>query len=440
MPLTYEQMIAEREGVHAAVNALKATIQAEGREPNDEDRKLLDDLSGKFDSLSEDIAREEKVQAQAALLEKHRARKSEPNPVAAAATVAAQPRGKLFKNFGDFAMSVRQVAVSSGARVDPRLHALEPMAASGDFIGTNDGFPIPDDIRTDIQKAFEAGDSIVGRCLTLDTASNEIRLPAWEQIPGTASALQVYWTAEGAQVTEQKAPLGEFRVPLHKLMAVIAVSEESLSDAPLLDSFLRQVIPEFMVDEVDNKLMFGTGVGQPLGVLNAPVTITQSKESGQTADTINFLNLRKMWGRMHPKARATAVWQVGTDAESALMDVAFEVKAGGTPVGGHAVYLPQGAIADRPYGTLFGRPVVVTHHNPTIGDLGDIMLVDWSRYGVGRKVGGVQISTSMHLWFDRDKQAFKFTFRVGGQPLLSKAIAQRGGGSTLSPFVILEAR
>lgn len=122
------------------------------------------------------------------------------------------------------------------------------------------------------------------------------------------------------------------------------------------------------------------------------------------------------------------------------MDVAFEVKAGGTPVGGHAVYLPQGAIADRPYGTLFGRPVVVTHHNPTIGDLGDIMLVDWSRYGVGRKVGGVQISTSMHLWFDRDKQAFKFTFRVGGQPLLSKAIAQRGGGSTLSPFVILEAR
>lgn len=448
MPLTYDQMLAARERTLAAIKELKAQIGADGREQSDDDREKLDKWAKEFDQLTADIERDERVQAMEQTLSASRGRRTAPNPVAPAAaapqpSVPAAPRGRLFASFGEFAMSVSSAAMPN-ARPDPRLAALNPQAAAGDFIGTQDGFPIPEDVRSDIIKAFEATDSLIGRCLTLETSSNEIRMPAFEHVPGTTGALSISWTAEGGAMSEQKTALGEFRLPLHKVTALLAVTEENLQDAPLLDSFLRQVVPEHMVDHIDASLMVGTGVGQPLGVLNAPATIEVAKESGQSADTINLLNLRKMWARAHPRFRSNAVWMVGTDAESALMDVAFEVKASGTPVGGHAVYLPQGAIADRPYGTLFGRPVVVTHHSPTLGDRGDFALVDWRRYGFGRKSGGINVSTSMHLWFDRDKQAFKFTYRVGGQPLMSKPYPQRQtgstAGSTLSGFVILAER
>jgi HK97 family phage major capsid protein len=447
MPLTYEQMIAEREQVHAAVNALKAKIAAEGREQTPDDTRQVETWMATFDELTVQIEREEKILAQAAKLEASRGRRVAPNPVAPAAlpaSVPAQARGKLFNSLGDFASVVHRASISGGMQVDPRLHALNPQAAAGDYISTQDGFPIPEDLRTEIQKAFEATESLVGRSMTLDTSSNEIRMPAFEHIPGTTGALSINWVGEGVQMTEQKQQMGEFRLPLHKVTALLAVSEEALADAPLLDSFLRQVVPEHMADEVDNKLMVGTGVGQPLGILNAPATIEVAKEGSQTADTINFDNVRKMWARMHPRARANSVWMVGTDLEAALMTLAFEVKQAGSTVGGHAIYLPMGAVGNQPYGTLFGRPVVVSHHSPALGDRGDIALVDWRRYGVGRKVGGVQISTSMHLWFDRDKQAYKFTYRVGGQPLLSRPIPQRQSGSTapstLSAFVTLAER
>lgn len=49
-------------------------------------------------------------------------------------------------------------------------------------------------------------------------------------------------------------------------------------------------------------------------------------------------------------------------------------------------------------------------------------------------------SISMHLWFDQDLVAFKWTLRVGGQPWLQAPVARKSGGNTLSHFVVLAAR
>jgi HK97 family phage major capsid protein len=438
---TVEQLEAQRAQHLAAADTIKASITAEAREPTNDERSAIDQHLTSVETISGDIDRLERIEAGRRATEQARPRRVEPNAVggAVAATVPAAPRTRLFNNLGDFALAVHGAAVG---RADHRLNALAPQAAAGDVITTTDGYPVPQDLRQEIQRAFEAADSIVGRCLTLDTASNEIRMPAYEAVPGTAGALRVYWTGEGNQITEEKATMGEFRLPLHKLAALVPVTEEALADAPLLDSFIRQVVPETMTDEIDNCLLNGTGVGKPLGVLGAPAAIEVAKESAQANGTILFDNVRKMWARLHPRSRASAVWMVGTDLESALMTLQFAVKnvAGTENVGGNSIYLPAGVIANQPFGLLMGRPVIVTHHSPALGQAGDIALVDWRRYGFGRKTGGVQVATSMHLYFDRDKMAFRFTYRIGGQPLLSKPVAQRNGGSTLSPFVKLAAR
>ncbi len=47
---------------------------------------------------------------------------------------------------------------------------------------------------------------------------------------------------------------------------------------------------------------------------------------------------------------------------------------------------------------------------------------------------------SMHLWFDQGATAFRWTFRIGGQPWLSAPISRKNGSNTLSHFVALQTR
>ena len=46
----------------------------------------------------------------------------------------------------------------------------------------------------------------------------------------------------------------------------------------------------------------------------------------------------------------------------------------------------------------------------------------------------------MHFYFDQNLRAFRFVYRLGGQPWLSSAIARKAGTSTLSHFVKLDTR
>jgi HK97 family phage major capsid protein len=98
------------------------------------------------------------------------------------------------------------------------------------------------------------------------------------------------------------------------------------------------------------------------------------------------------------------------------------------------------------YGSLWGRPVIPHQVAETIGDVGDVMLVDLKQYltvtktGGGRDANGLKSDVSIHLWFDQDMVAFRFTLRVAGQPWWPSAIAQRDGSNTQSPYVTLAAR
>ena len=103
-------------------------------------------------------------------------------------------------------------------------------------------------------------------------------------------------------------------------------------------------------------------------------------------------------------------------------------------------YFPPGGLADAPYGRLKGRPVIPTQAAQTLGDEGDITLVDLKSYMTLVKTGGMRSDVSMHLYFDYDIMAFRFILRIDGQPYLSAPIDPLHGTTTLSPFVTLAAR
>lgn len=103
------------------------------------------------------------------------------------------------------------------------------------------------------------------------------------------------------------------------------------------------------------------------------------------------------------------------------------------------MYVPAGGLSEKPYGTLFGRPVIPLEQCSAAGDVGDIILADISQYLLIDK-GGIKAASSVHVRFLYDENVFRFIYRVDGQPIWNKPLTPFKGSATVSPFVTLAKR
>ena len=102
--------------------------------------------------------------------------------------------------------------------------------------------------------------------------------------------------------------------------------------------------------------------------------------------------------------------------------------------------MPAGGLSDLPYGKIYTRPVLPIEQCATLGTVGDIILADLSQYLLIEK-GGIKTASSIHVQFLTDETAFRFVYRVNGQPVWNSALTPfKGTSNTLSPFVALATR
>ena len=278
-------------------------------------------------------------------------------------------------------------------------------------------------------------ESLIARTDQMTSSSNTLTMPKDETTPWGTSGMQAYWESEGSQITQSKPKFGESTIKLNKLSALVPVTEELMEDSPALDSYLRRKVPQIFDFKIQDAIIAGTGAGTPLGILNAPCLVSVAKESGQTADTINYDNLVKMWSRMYGPCRQRAVWLINQDIEPQLLKLSFEGTSSSVPA-----YMPANGLAGSPYATLFGRPVIPVQGCQTLGDLGDIVLADLTQYMTVTKTAGIRSDVSMHLFFDYDMAAYRFIMRIGGQPWWANAITPKNSSNTLGCFVALAER
>jgi len=134
---------------------------------------------------------------------------------------------------------------------------------------------------------------------------------------------------------------------------------------------------------LDSWFISGTGVGQPLGILNAPCLVSVAKDGSQVAATITPTNLAGMVSRLAPGSWARATWIVSPSALAALftIKVVITTVAGAENVGGFG----PNWFTSNPDGTfmLLGRPLIVSDRCAALGTKGDVLLVDLKSYLVG---------------------------------------------------------
>lgn len=352
-----------------------------------------------------------------------------------AATAKRHDPRNGFESFGAFARAVRHGSIA-GQTPDSRL--LNSTTTFGnEGVGADGGFAVPPEFSQEIWVKVMGPDNLLTRCDNLVTGGNSITYPKDETTPwDTSSGVQVYWEGEGIAPTNSKPALEMATTRLSKLTALVPISEELLEDAPGIESWLRSKAPAKMAAKINTALVRGTGVGQPLGILKSPSLISVAKDSGQVAATISFQNISNMWMRMYDPCRANAVWLINQDIESQLDQMVFS-PAAIVPI---PVYLPINGAAGARYATLKGRPVVPIQACSSLGTQGDIMLVDFTQYMALTKGQDIRTDVSMHLYFDQALLAFRFIFRVNGQPWWGKTITQENGSNTLSWAITLDTR
>lgn len=355
-----------------------------------------------------------------------------------------------FRSLGEFASAVHN-ACTLNATVDSRLVRNDASGAN-ETTGADGGYLVPPDYAAGVIDLIQEQSILLPQARRVTIAGNrliEAYLVESKRDDGHRhGGVLAYWKGEAQQYKASKPTFGERTTQLDKLTAICPVTEELLMDEPAIESTLDTKVAQEFAWKADAAIFNGSGSGSmPLGMV-VPTTnaalVTVDKESGQAAGTVNVQNILKMWNRMPAQCRANAKWYINQDLELQLMqlmmgtDTVATSDSGVTVSFGGPLWLPAGAYGNE-NGKLLGRDVIPLEQAAAVGAVGDIAFLDATQYLIVERAG-INKQTSMHMYFDTDEVAFKFSWRVGGRPDWMSTIT--GANSTIarSPYVALAAR
>ena len=343
---------------------------------------------------------------------------------------------KPFAAFGEFLRTVRDAELHPHL-IDPRLRGLSVRAGTGlgEGVGSEGGFLFPPQYAEGIvARAFQGG-KMLSRVRKVPITANRYAVTLVDETSRVSGSrwggVQSYWVGEGGSPTASKPKFRQQYFDLKKIATLGYVTEEQMEDYSATASILDQAFAEELTFELERTIVEGTGAGQPLGILNSGAVVSVAAEGAQTAGTINIQNIAKMYARLWSRSMATSAWFINQDALPQLPLMTL---------GNFPIYLAPGQAGNASdFGLLFGRPVIVTEYNSSIGTVGDIILADLDQYMVAER-SGVQMQQSMHVRFVQGEQAFRTIYRVDGAPLWNAPLTPLKGSNTQSPFITLAAR
>jgi len=351
-----------------------------------------------------------------------------------------------FKTWEDFVVAawLANHRKPSVAKFDPRLVAfndpaeqaslsnIEGKAGMSGLTGATGGFLIPAEFYANLMGVVGESSIVRSRATIIRMRRRQIGIPVLDQTGTTAGrphwfgGMRFYWEEESAAKTVTEAEFRKVNLVARKLIGYTYASDELIADSAIsLSDFLSG--PLGFAGGVswmeDYAFIQGTGVGQPLGVINAGATISVARAA--TSPPVGYTDLANMMESFLPSGRG--VWFISQSLMSDLLTM-----SGPT---GNASYLWGSAVTGVP-NVLLGYPVVWTEKTPLAGTAGDIILADWRYYLLGDRQASTIESTQYDRW-QYDETSWRVVHRVDGQPWLSAPLTYQDGTTQVSPFVIL---
>ncbi len=410
------------------ISALLENIKAENGVFSAVQVEEINTLNEEFEGLSAQLDASEKIEAMKAKASTS-TRKTAPSAVSTPRVELVRDEKQRFGGFnsaGEFLMAVK------GASQGQIAKQFQSVAYERN--GEDGGFLVPEEIAQGILTKLSSTESLLSQTNQLKCSGNSLTINIDEAQPWN-NGVQAYWMNEGGTFTPTKPVFKQASFKLQKLGALVVATDELLDDAVALESYIASAAPAAIMHKINGAIINGNGVGKPVGLLNSPFTIEVAAEDDQEADTIVARNIINMYSRMFPIARQGAAWYMNAQCEAQLLGLKDD--------NDNFIYLSPGSqLNSTPYGLLMGRPVYpMMSAMPALGDSGDIIFANLSYYSTLQKsAGGLKSAQSIHLYFDTEKTAFRFSMRIDGKVPFQSPVTTEYGSHTMSAFVKLEDR
>lgn len=431
----------------AEAQAALDTARQEGirlsADPNVSDQEL----QSKMSAVERAKARVQLLQDQLSSMEGEQSKQAKMQQIADEDRI--QAGAKAFKSAGDFFACVAK----AGGSMDGRLaeYASIKSAATGQNITTDSegGYLVPPDYAAELLQFAKSESvlypdvrktSISGNRLVENYVDSATRKDSTEDVVGRSGVL-AYWIGEAEKYTASKLKFEQRDTKLSKLTGMAYATDEMLEDVPAMGGIIAEAFRDEFAFKIDDAILHGTGTGMPLGMLASgnKALVTVAKEADQAAASIVVANLLKMYNALPAKLRGKARWYCNQDVETLLMQLVMTAPVGDAAVLGVPVWMPANGLADSPYSRILGISLVPVEQSSAVGTLGDIALLVPNEYRWIDK-GGIKAQTSIHVRFEYDEMAFKFTYRAGGRPMWPNAISAYKGSTVRSPYIALADR
>lgn len=306
-------------------------------------------------------------------------------------------------------------------------------------VGTDGGFLIQTDFAGMILESAVASSPLLNRLdrHTCSSAANSMRWLTAKETDVSSSVyggVAMHWAAEGMTAASSKPGFQEAKLDLEKMMGFAYVTDEMVTDAAFMSSFLGGAFTlaadRLLVDGV----IAGDGVGKPLGILHSKAAVEVPKQTNQAAGTFTGDNAVKMQASALPRNRERLVWLMHPDVEEQLPYLALH--SGGAD---KFLWNPEGGLGGFETQRVLNKPVLFEDSCSALGEKGDIMLVDPMQYILLVK-GTIKQDWSMHVAYLTDQECFRVVFRCNGMPKLNAPVTVKNSTKPRSPFVLLGAR
>ncbi|MCL6443921.1 MAG: phage major capsid protein [Alicyclobacillus sp.] len=430
--------------------ALLDAAESESRDFTPEEAQAFDALDAEIEALDAEI---EKIRAHQARQEKVRNRErglDEPmnEPFRGAFGLDTQ-KPKLddggFTNLGEFLDAVRfgdskgrldllarSEGKTGGIAVPEAFRSLIlPSVRNEQSMGTGSegGYAVPPQFRQTML-ALQGESSIVRSRATVipagDPPDAQITMPALNQgANGAYGGVSVSWISEGAAVPDTGFSLLEVSLQPNEVAASVTLTNKLLRNWSAASALTAALLQAAAQKAEDVAFLSGDGTGKPAGVLSGAGAIAVNRA---TANQISVDDINGMLAKLLPESQSNAVWVANQSTLPQLATLKDAV--------GNFIFV-RGDITRGIPSTLYGMPIVFTGRTPALGNKGDLMLVDFSKYLI-KDGSGPFVEASPHVQFQNNKTVIKITWNVDGKPWVTAPLTLDDGVSTASPYVVLD--
>ena len=358
-----------------------------------------------------------------------------------AASVSAM--GERFNKFDDFFAALKKTASKSGVSpVD--LVAASQQKNGGISLFNEDGRPVPQMAWQRYRRGIGMADmlSALGQMArpTIPVKRFTLEIPAPDVTTNYGSGnspflygITAKWVSEGATRPESEPQFRSLMLRANELSFYAIVNNTVLADSAIvLDTFLSQIFTKAIAWKKDYSFLQSNGVGQPMGIYNAPASIKVTRAGGANTSTLALADIAQMLGKLYIGMEPSALCWVTSQS---VLPYLYQLN----DVANRVIFIPlSGGIQDkidRPegkwsFGHIEGIPVIISEKAPSISTDFDLTLVDFSQYVIGDREQ-IQIEVSPHVNFLQNQIVYRMVLRIDGQPWLNQAITL-ANGSTVS--------